>query len=73
MDELGALLGVTQSRISQIKDDAIRRMREGLAAQYDESQPAEQPARRRDRSRREYADAIASDSTHDERLQAFSV
>ena len=44
MDELGALLGVTQSRISQIKDDAIRRMREGLAAQYDESQPAEQPS-----------------------------
>ena len=72
MDELGALLGVTQSRISQIKDDALRRMREGLAAQYDEAQPAEKPVRRRDRSRREYADAIAADSSHGERLGAFS-
>ena len=72
MDELGALLGVTQSRISQIKDDALRRMREGLAAQYGEQQPTDTPARRRDRSRREYADAIAADSTHDERLGAFS-
>ena len=72
MDELGALLGVTQSRISQIKDDALRRMREGLSAQYNEEQPAEAPLRRRDRSRREYADAIAADSTHDERLSAFS-
>ncbi len=72
MDELGALLGVTQSRISQIKDDALRRMREGLAAQYDEQQPTDTPVRRRDRSRREYADAIAADSTHDQRLGAFS-
>lgn len=72
MDELGALLGVTQSRISQIKDDALRRMREGLAAQYDEEEPAETPVRRRDRSRREYADAIAADSSHNERLGAFT-
>lgn len=72
MDELGALLGVTQSRISQIKDDALRRMREGLAAQYDEEQPAEKPMRRRDRSRREYADAIAAATTHDERVGVFT-
>lgn len=72
MDELGAMLGVTQSRISQIKDDALRRIREGLAAQYDE-QPAEKPMRRRDRSRMEYAQAIAADSTHDQRLSNVAI
>ena len=36
---------MTQSRISQIKDDALRRMREGLAAQYGEQQPTDTPAR----------------------------
>ena len=68
MDELGALLGVTQSRISQIKDDALRRIREGIDAQYDEA-PAEPSRRRRDRSRQEYAKAIAADSTAQSRLQ----
>jgi RNA polymerase sigma factor FliA len=68
MDELGALLGVTQSRISQIKDDALRRIREGIDAQYDEA-PAEPSRRRRDRSRQEYAKAIAADSTTQSRLQ----
>lgn len=68
MDELGTLLGVTQSRISQIKDDALRRIREGLAAQYDEA-PQPETTRRRDRSRREYAKAIAADSTAQDRLE----
>lgn len=67
MDELGALLGVTQSRISQIKDDALRRIREGIEAQYSET-PAESTGRRRDRSRQEYAAAIAADSTAQSRL-----
>ncbi len=34
MTDLGALLGVTQSRASQIKEDAIRMMRSGVVAQY---------------------------------------
>ncbi len=34
MTELGGLLGVTQSRASQIKEDAIRMMRSGVLAQY---------------------------------------
>lgn len=68
MDELGALLGVTQSRISQIKDDALNRIREGLKAQYEET-PAAPSQRRRDRTRREYAAAIAADSTAQQRLE----
>lgn len=61
MDELGALLGVTQSRISQIKDAAIRRMREGVDAQYGET-PGPAPTKRRERNRFEYASAIATDT-----------
>ena len=67
MDELGALLGVTQSRISQIKDDALRRIREGIAAQYQEGE-SEPSTRRRDRSRQEYAKAIAADTSVADRL-----
>lgn len=69
MDELGALLGVTQSRISQIKDDALRRIRDGIEAQYRET-PTEPTGRRRDRSRQEYAAAIAADSTAQSRLES---
>jgi len=61
MDELGALLGVTQSRISQIKDAAIQRMREGVDAQYEEA-PAAVPTKRRERNRFEYASAIANET-----------
>jgi RNA polymerase sigma factor for flagellar operon FliA len=68
MDEIATMLGVTQSRISQIKDDALRRIREGLTAQYaEEPQPAS-TGRRRDRTRLEYAAAIAADSTPQSRL-----
>ncbi len=35
MTELGGLLGVTQSRASQIKEDAIRMMRSGVLAQFE--------------------------------------
>lgn len=69
MDELGALLGVTQSRISQIKDDAVARIREGLQAQYAETPPDPAP-RRRDRARQEYAAAIAEHSATREPLAA---
>ena len=67
MDEIATMLGVTQSRISQIKDDALRRIRGGLDAQYDET-PQPTTTRRRDRRRLEYAAAIAADSTPTGRL-----
>ncbi len=37
--ELGALLGVTQSRASQIKEEAIRMLRAGMAEAYREAEP----------------------------------
>ena len=39
MTELGELLGVSQSRASQIKDDALKLLRAGLADAYPESTP----------------------------------
>lgn len=68
MSELGAMLGVTQSRVSQIKDDALRRIREGIDAQYAES-AAPASAGVRNRRQVEYAQAIAADTTHAERLR----
>lgn len=72
MDELGGILGVTQSRISQIKDDALRRIREGLDAQY-KLQPEERPVRRCDRSRLEYARAISDHTTARDRLDGIVI
>jgi len=63
MDELAALIGVTQSRISQIKSDALERIRNGVDAQYvDDDETPAPPTRRRDASRRRYAEAIAERS-----------
>ena len=40
MTELGQLLGVTQSRASQLKREALTMMRAGLAAALDDTQPS---------------------------------
>jgi RNA polymerase sigma factor for flagellar operon FliA len=68
MDEIAALLGVTQSRVSQLKDDALERIRGGLSVQYQETQDDEPALRRRDRSRAQYAAAISAAETPSERL-----
>jgi len=70
MDEIAAILGVTQSRISQLKDDALKRIREGLDAQFeDDEAAADRPKRRRvDQRRISYASAIAQDTTMSQRL-----
>lgn len=59
MTELGALLGVTQSRASQIKEDAIRMMRAGVQAQFRDPEVVAEPepvCRRQQR----YNDALAT-------------
>lgn len=55
MTELGQLLGVTQSRASQLKEDALRMMREGLRSQYREDR---EPAPHVTRRERDYTEAI---------------
>lgn len=63
--ELGALLGVTQSRASQIKEEALRMLRAGLAEAYKESDPpgpTPETAASLTERQRVYAKAVA-DST----------
>jgi hypothetical protein len=58
MTELGALMGVTQSRASQIKDEALRLLREGLRQAYhDGTDPA--PVGSLTERQRTYATAVA--------------
>lgn len=72
--DLALTLGVTESRISQLRSEAFEMMREGLEAQYpavidlrepDDSQPKGRAARRR----AAYADAVASHSSWQDRLE----
>ncbi len=58
--EIGGLLGVTQSRASQLKDEALTMLREGLRQAYAESSPTtpDSPTRLTERQRT-YARAVA--------------
>lgn len=63
--ELGALLGVTQSRASQLKDEAIRMLREGLRQAYGDGDGAADERRASPPTpltarQRAYAEAVAS-------------
>ncbi len=66
--DLGALLGVTQSRASQIKDEALRMLREALRQAYAEAenelQVTLEPGRLTERQR-VYAQAVAQSSPWD--------
>lgn len=67
-EELARFLGVTESRISQMRTEALAMLRQGIEAQYvapeDRAEPEGLVARRRAR----YADAISSATTLDERI-----
>ncbi len=58
--ELGRTLGVTQSRASQLKEEAVRMLREGLRQAYldPETEPARPPTKLTERQRA-YAKAVA--------------
>ena len=68
MTELGALLGVTQSRASQLKEDALRLIREGMRDQYREGDTSDEPQRR---TRREaaFTESLRSARSWRSRLQ----
>lgn len=65
MQEIADELGVTVSRVSQLRAEAVRLMREGLDAQYAEGavDVSAPPRGRTERKRAEYAAAIARAST----------
>tara|TARA_Y100000385_G_C12862159_1_gene537732 strand:+ start:237 stop:518 length:282 start_codon:yes stop_codon:yes gene_type:complete len=63
--DLARFLGVTESRVSQLRSDAIEMLRLGITSQY-EDPPAEPETGRRAERRKQYANAIgeASDWRH---------
>jgi len=69
-EELAALLGVSESRISQIRSEAFTMLREGIESQYDTDVTDDAPRGRVARRRAEYAGAVAATSSWRERLTA---
>ncbi|CAN5849785.1 FliA/WhiG family RNA polymerase sigma factor [soil metagenome] len=65
--ELASFLGVTESRISQLRSEALAMLREGIDAQF-EPAPVEEPAGRVARRKAGYATAIADASPFNDRL-----
>jgi RNA polymerase sigma factor for flagellar operon FliA len=66
--ELAELLDVTESRISQVRSEALQMLREGIEAQYAAKSEAA-PAGRADRRRAAYAAAIGVASEWRDRLE----
>jgi len=70
--DLGQLLGVTESRISQLRSEALAMLRDGIKAQYEPSS-TEAPTGRVARRKAGYASAIAEASEWPERLSAVAL
>jgi RNA polymerase sigma factor for flagellar operon FliA len=66
--DLAARLGVTESRVSQMRTDALKLMRAGIEAQYAESGPTSDAAARGAHRTATYAAALAARSTYAARL-----
>jgi RNA polymerase sigma factor FliA len=67
--ELAEELGVTESRVSQMRSEGLALMRTGIAAQYSEGPVVEEPESGRAASRRAaYAAALSARSTYADRL-----
>ena len=87
MTELGEILGVTQSRASQLKEEATRMMREGMLLQYEEQdlESGNEPmtaandgkgpgsAKRPTRRQRTFNDSLTNASTWKGRLEKTPV
>lgn len=76
-DELARLLGVTESRVSQLRSEALVMLREGIEAQYqhpegEQPQPEVAPTGRVGRRKNAYAAAIGSSSRWQDRLTVLS-
>jgi len=64
MTELGDLLGVTQSRASQLKGEALTMMRDGMSAVMGDHEPVGEPLGRQ----RQYREALVAASSWRQRL-----
>jgi RNA polymerase sigma factor for flagellar operon FliA len=68
-EELADLLGVTESRISQLRSEALLMLREGIEAQFVEQEASEKVSGRVARRKATYAAAIGAQSTWRRRLE----
>ena len=68
--ELASFLGVTESRISQLRSEALEMLREGITAQYEHEhgEPLEAPQGRVARRKATYASAIGEASHWHDRI-----
>ena len=72
--ELATFLGVTESRISQLRSEALEMLREGITAQYEAEQgETEAPQGRVARRKAGYASAIGEASHWHDRIGAEKV
>lgn len=66
--ELARFLGVTESRVSQMRSEALAMLRQGIEAQYASSSEAAEPTNLVERRRARYAAAIAEASACTDRI-----
>ena len=66
MTELGQFMGITQSRASQIKEEAVASIRAAIAAQYSEA--VVEPRSLRERRRAAFNESVGQASSWRERL-----
>ncbi len=66
MTELGEFMGVTQSRASQVKEEAVRMIRQAIRAQYEEAPTAANSIK--GRRQQAFSDSVADASSWRDRL-----
>jgi RNA polymerase sigma factor for flagellar operon FliA len=66
--DLARFLGVTESRVSQVRTEALGMLRQGIESQYASGEERTAPDGLVARRRAEYADAISQASAWDERI-----
>lgn len=69
MSDIAAELGVTESRISQLRAEALKLLRHGLAAAAPDARPVQEPSGRAGARVASYAAAVAARGTLSSRLQ----
>jgi RNA polymerase sigma factor for flagellar operon FliA len=69
--ELARFLGVTESRVSQMRTEALETLRQGIQAQYEQDNAADAPEGRQAKRRANYADAIGKRQDFGDRISTM--